>query len=708
MAGVVRRADWSSYGVTIQRRIREKFFIFASLFILLLYLAAASQPPVPASRVALGHVISITPARVAKDITPSPKVGHVLTPSDLEPWLDGLLPSALARGDIAGAAVAVVRDGQIVLIKGYGYADAKDRRPVVAQTTLFRVGSISKLFTWTAVMQLVDQGTVDLDRDVNVYLDFKIPSRPGGPITLRQLMTHRSGFEEAYKGLIRTDRSDVEPLGLVLKRWIPKRIFAAGTTPAYSNYGAALAGYIVERQSGMPFDAYVERRILLPLHMNHSTFKQPVPARFSSQLSKGYFAASQGPQPFESISLAPAGGLSGTAADMAKFMLAHLGRTEANSSKLFGDRTAAMMHNWRAAGIGPLRRMRLGFYESDINGRQVIAHSGDTQEFHSDMNLFLNERTGIFVAMNSSGKDSAAYSLRASLLEEFANRYFPVNSTDPNRMDLAPPRLGNSFKGGNLDTAITKLHVSQITGSYESTRRAQSNFMAILGLFNQTIVQADDNGHLSVSGIDDLAGNPREWHETAPYLWEDETGSQRLAAEVRDGKVIRISADEIAPIMALDRIPWWLSATWLVPTLWASVSVLALVILAWPLGALKRRLYKQASTRTHYVGQALLWARLGAIAVLLSLAAWRATVLEMASNLNLMSPELDSWLWALSLTLLVALTAAAATALAYIWSSWRISSAWPDKFWSLALTLSIAAIGWIATCFKLLSFSTNY
>ena len=111
----------------------------------------------------------------ATPVTPTVAGGHELNKTDVDAWLDGYIPYALARGDIAGAVVVVVKDGQVLTQRGYGFSDVEKRTPVSPETTLFRPGSVSKLFTWTAVMQLVEQGKIDLDKDVNAYLDFKIP-----------------------------------------------------------------------------------------------------------------------------------------------------------------------------------------------------------------------------------------------------------------------------------------------------------------------------------------------------------------------------------------------------------------------------------------------------------------------------------------------------------------------------------------------------
>ena len=193
--------------------------------------------------------------------TPANQAAHPLTADDVNAWLDGFMPYAIARGDIPGAVVVVVKDGQVLTEKGYGYANVAKKIKVDPKTTLVRPGSISKLFTWTALMQQVQAGKVDLNADVNNYIDFKIPPYKGQPIKVINLMTHTPGFEEAVKDLISLGPKEI-PYDTLLKRWVPNRIYAPGTTPAYSNYGASLAGYIVQRTSGEPFDAYLEHHIV--------------------------------------------------------------------------------------------------------------------------------------------------------------------------------------------------------------------------------------------------------------------------------------------------------------------------------------------------------------------------------------------------------------------------------------------------------------
>ncbi len=239
------------------------------IFLLPLLASRAQVPAVPVGPPA--------PSQRAdgKTAVPGP---HALEASDLESFFDGIVPLQLERSDVAGASVMVMQNGQVLLRKGYGYADLKTKKPVDPAATVFRLASISKLFTWVSVMQLVEQGKLDLDTDVNRYLDFQIRPAFSQPVTLRNLMTHTGGFEEVIRDIIVTDPKRAVTLRDYLIRNQPQRLFPPGTIPAYSNYGVGIAGYIVQRVSGQPFEQYVEQHIFTPLKMEHSTFYQPPPA----------------------------------------------------------------------------------------------------------------------------------------------------------------------------------------------------------------------------------------------------------------------------------------------------------------------------------------------------------------------------------------------------------------------------------------------
>ena len=208
--------------------------------------------------------------------------------ADVESFIDKMIQEKMKEQQIPNATVSVVRNGKVIFEKGYGYANLEDQTRIEAEKTMFRMGSVSKLFTWTAVMQLVERGMLDLDTDVNEYLDFEIPSKleesdqgDTEPITLHHLMTHTPGFEDYADSIFRLSADKKPSLDEYVRQYMPARVFPPGEVMAYSNYGTALAGYVVEQVSGMPFPEYVEKNVYQPLGMKHSTFRQPIPERLS-------------------------------------------------------------------------------------------------------------------------------------------------------------------------------------------------------------------------------------------------------------------------------------------------------------------------------------------------------------------------------------------------------------------------------------------
>jgi len=613
-----------------------------------------------------------------------------LTRNDVEAWLDGYLPYALASGDIAGAGVVVVKDGEVLLQKGYGQADIEAGTPVDPEDTLFRPGSVSKLFTWTAVMQQVEAGRIDLDADINQYLDFEIPAREGEPVTMRQVMTHTAGFEEALRGLIFSDESGLLPLGETLKHWVPERIHPPGTTPAYSNYATALAGYVVERVSGEPFDDYVERHIFEPLGMRDSSFRQPLPEALAARMSKGYRTASDGEaRPYEFINLAPAGSLAATAADMAKFMLAHLQAGEYQGARILSEATAEQMHRTGQASVGPLNRMMLGFYETSQRGHFAIAHGGDTQWFHSDLQLFPDDGVGYFISMNSAGRESSTLHIRTQLAANFASRYLS----------------GTVQPGPGVDAETAKAQNAAIAGTYRSSRRPQDNVMGILNLLNQPKVVANEDGTISVSMWPSPAGQPKKWTPVGPWLWQDPASGDRLAAEVEDGRVTRFSMAFLAPIMVFERLSAWRS---MAPTLLgASFAALLLTVLAWPISALVRRHYRAPYRLSGSDARAHRTLRWGSLLSALGIGAGLSLVLWMMSNLENLTGA-DAMVVTARLLVGLALVAGAVLAVHGAWGTLRGGRRWYAKLWAALLALAALYLLWVGFDYHLVGFGANF
>lgn len=521
--------------------------------------------------VALSLLVLPAPAG-AEPATPP---AHTLTHDDLEAYFDGFFPDALSRADIAGAVVVVVKDGQVLLEKGYGVSDVDTRKPVDPVRTLFRPGSISKLFTWTAVMQLVEQGKLNLDRDVNDYLDFKIPEAFGKPITLRNLMTHTPGFEEHIKGLMVDDPALFHSLRDAVAGTTPKRIYPPGEISAYSNYGAALAGYIVQRVSGERFEDYIAHHIFAPLQMTHSTFVQPLPAALAGDMSKGYFLPENKPQPFELINFSPAGGLSASADDIAHFMIAHLSGGAYGGVSILKPETAALMHGAAFNPTPPLPAMGFGFYHEDRNGLRIVGHGGDSQVFHSDLHLILDRNVGLYLSLNSQGRErSPIAGIRPFLLEHFVDRYFPAP---------VPPLPPFTARPGDAQ---------KVAGAYVLSRKTDSNFMSVSNLTLPIEIVAGKDGSIGFPALVSL-GVAAKWLEVAPFVWREEHGTRRFIARLENDHVKWISSDLFPPIMVFLPVPFWQSAMVVLPVVGAALAMLALTVLFWPIKAVLRWRYGQ-------------------------------------------------------------------------------------------------------------------
>ncbi len=601
-----------------------------------------------------------------------------LTQADADAWLDGFMPFTLESNDIAGAVVVIVKDGQVLTQRGFGYADIAARKRVDPATTMFRAGSISKLFTWTAVMQLVEQGKIDLDADVNRYLDFKIPPYQGKAITMRNLMTHTPGFEEAIKGGIRFSGA-VPPLSEVLKSLLPARVYAPGTTPAYSNYGAGIASYIVERVSGMPFADYVERNIFAPLDMSHSSFRQPLPAQLAPFMSQGYPKASVEPKPYELISIPGAGSVAVSGADMAKFMIAHLNQ----GAGLMKPETALLMHDPSHVTLPGTNRMALGFYEMQLNGLSAIGHGGDLNFFHSDIWIYPTKNVGLFVSMNSAGEHAATETIRIALFEQFGDRYFPA-------ADAAPVELPTA-----------KEHARMLAGNYISSRGFFTNFIDMLNFVGQVHIGLDKDGRPLVPAI--LGGAPKKWIEIAPFVWQDAYGHGRLGAKVEDGRVVRWSINPVSPFMVWERAPWYRDAAWLMPLFAAALAIVALTALSWPVGAIARRRFGAAMTLRGADLTAYRWARALSWLVLAALGGWAWLFASLDSDKNL-----DAAIWLLEIAGIVGFVGLCGAALWNLQRVWRGKRGWFAKLWSALLVLAALLTLWVTLSFHLIHLGARY
>ena len=530
---------------------------------------------------------------------------HALTAQDADVFFDGLVPYAIARGNVAGAVLVIVKDGKILFAKGYGYADVAKRKPVVADETLFRPGSVSKLFTWTAVMQQVQAGKLDLDRDVNDYLDFKIPEKFGKPITLRNLMTHTPGFEEGIHDAFVKNAKDLYPLGEYLKKRMPDRIYPPGKIVAYSNYGASLAGYIVQRVSGELYADYIANHILKPLGMDHSTFQQPLPASLEPFMSKGYLKASdEKPVPFEDIETAPAGALSATGTDMAHFMIAQLNGGSYNGASILSPATVQLMHSPQSRMAPGMNGFDLGFYQENRNGLRIIGHAGDTEPFHSDLHLLLDKNVGVFMSFNSLGNEGESDKFRTVLFRAFLDRYFPFKAPEENTV------------------ADPKPDAARVAGWYGSSRKINSA-LRLLSALGQSQVMAKPDGTITIDVLKDTAGNPKVWREVGPLTYR-EVGGQTHTKFVTDknGNVSYWASDDFLPVLIFQRIHG-LEQSNIMKIMMGLLGVsLVMTLVTWVGGWLVRRHYGRRLDLPESAARWRLGSRIGVVVILAMFAGW--------------------------------------------------------------------------------------
>jgi CubicO group peptidase (beta-lactamase class C family) len=650
--------------------------------------------PLLTSRVrAVAQVPESIVARLPKAPTsPAPETKppsrHEMTSADLETFLDGFLPYQLHRNDIAGAVIVIVKDGKILFSKGYGYADVENKVPVIPERTVFRPGSVGKLFTWTAVMQLVEQGKLDLDRDVNDYLDFSVPHDFGKPTTLRNLMTHTPGLEEELKDSEVNKLSELPSLRSFLVGHLPRQIFPPGTIPAYSNTGAILAGYIVQRVSSQPYAEYVTEHVFKPLGMAHTTCSQPPPDIPDAFMSKPYALASEKEKPFELVSpdSAPEGGMSVTAIDMAHFMIAHLQDGEFEGRRILREETARLMRTRQFTTDPSLPGMGLGFIGQDRNGLEIFGHDGDTNYYHSDLHLIPAAHFGYFVSYNSTGNGEDA---RTALWQSFLDRYFPYD-----------PAFASTPPHATEDAAL-------VSGLYISSRREQTTLLLPLWLLlAEGSVSANDDGTIEVDQIKAPSGRPRKWRGVGNLTFAEVNGADKIVFR-RDqaGRLQLMTSD---PTLIYQRVPLRWNATVLRLILAVVLITFLLTLVLWPIAAIVRRYYGHESVVDPARRRFRRFARVTSALALLLIVGFTIIMAAGIRDSTLFGAKLDPWLRMLQVLGLLGILSTAAVLYSAVFvlrsSGVRILT----RIYSLVFVTVCIGYVWLVISFNILRPSLSY
>lgn len=462
---------------------------------------------------------------------------------ELEIFFDGLFQGLMDTHHIPGGVVAVVQGDSLVLAKGYGHANIEEQIPVQPDSTIFRVASISKLFIWTAIMQLVDAGKLDLNTDLNTYLteiDVKVPDTFNAPVTLGHLMTHTAGFESRYIGRAVKSPSELLSRTEVMREQMPERVRAAGQVASYSNHGSELAALVVEAVTGQSYEDYVVEHILRPLGMKSTNLRQQIPEHIQERLATGYAYQSGAlrVQQFHYTLVPAAGAMTSTAMDMARFMRAHLNAGRLGEVEILDSLTTRRMQSplfEPAPGVSPIAH---GFYGSIYASQPVIRHSGDISGFHSDLVLIPEQQLGLFLSFNGQGGN-----LRESIIEAFMRRYFGNETT-----------MSQSFRSTSVDRGDTPAWAEDLTlftGSYVSARRVHSTLAKLGALLFAVEVEDAGEGQLRTHATETITWIPTD----RPLLFREKAGDRTLSfLEGNNGHPAYFYYGNI-PIIAFERAP---------------------------------------------------------------------------------------------------------------------------------------------------------
>ena len=479
--------------------------------------------------------VAMLVALLSTTVLTAPAVRAELPPgNELENFIDPLVDEQMDEYSIPGVAVVVVQGGEILFSKGYGVTEVDTDDPVDPEQTIFDVGSVAKLFTATAVMQLVEQGLVDLDTDVREYINgVEIPDNYEEPITLRHLMTHTPGFDERFfLGSTASGPDDIPSLQDSLNENMPPRIRPPGETMTYSNTGMALAGYVIEQVSGETFDEYISNHIFEPLGMERSTYAYP--ADLIPDMAIGHEPMPGPATPMEvwHLNQRPTGGLRTTGHDIARFMIAHLDEGGA----LLEPETTTEMHGTQFRLHEGVSGSAIGFIEHENGDRRGVHHGGQWVGFSSMLYLLPDEDVGIFVAANHGSAIYTQYPLIEAILDD----YFPVEATVEPDADAEDGTVAGTYRWNRIDhhtfmqlPSTATAHTMDVTENDDGTITTQ----------------------MSPALVPDTT-----WIRIAPGLYQEQDGHNRLGFDFDENGEATTVHLAWPLLMTLDRISWHQSA----------------------------------------------------------------------------------------------------------------------------------------------------
>lgn len=464
---------------------------------------------------------------------------------EIASFLDGLVEMARLRDQLPGVVVVVVEGDQLLLSHGWGYARVDERVAADPAASLFRVASVSKVVTATALMILQQRGQLRLDDPVSKHLDLPVFA-DAVPVTLAQLLSHQAGFEDGYLGhFFAADAASDHELEDYLTRYAPARVRPPGQLNSYCNYCTAVLGAVVAKVSGRPFEDAIEELVLGPAGMRRSTFREHpgvaregsmpellVPLRAQGYRHNGTEQVANG-NLWTHRGMAPAGGLQSTAEDMARFMRLHLNAGSIDGIAVIAPDALAQMHNELTRQHPAAAANAHGFWSRRIGGLLTLEHGGALLNFYSNLVLLPERGIGIFVSTNGAKGRQLTQDLPRLLIERFVGA-----------RPVLPRPLADSAES-----------LQRYVGIYRSTRRNHSTFekaSALLG--GDTRVDVRPEGWLRLSGPLGSTRYVASDVATHTFLAEDDGSSIGFGVDA-DGQPDRIYPNYGHTV--LQRVPWY-------------------------------------------------------------------------------------------------------------------------------------------------------
>jgi CubicO group peptidase (beta-lactamase class C family) len=453
---------------------------------------------------------------------------------DFDQDLDQFMNKALEENNVAGAIVVVVKDGEILLEKGYGYSDITSSKKVDPLVDQFQIASVTKLFTATAALQLVEQAKIDLNTDINTYLKtYQVENEFSSDLTLYHLLTNTGGFGENVIGIYYDELfDDIIPLDNTIKETMPKMVRNPGEVIQYSNHGFALAGYLVENISGIQFNEYVENNIFAPLGMTNSSYY--LNKSNKDVISKGYSYSSDGfvEKQLGTIAVHPAGSITSSANDMGKFLLAHMNDGELNGNRILSEELSKEMKTQQFAQNSILSGYGLGFFQNYKNS-DIYMHDGDTDSFTSQLSLHPEKEIGYFISYNTMDDG-----VLRDQFEEFFYGYHDI------------PLFQNNYKAESFTPNTDDL--SEFSGDYVFVQRITDGVLKIRGLFLKMTVKFDSDNNLVFKVFDSKMGGTYEHYEDNIFI-KKENNKKVLLKTGSDGQKY-IVIDMKVPMQTLEKL----------------------------------------------------------------------------------------------------------------------------------------------------------